>query len=98
MVRLLAGKLVHVVARYSLGGSLANRPHTPSPTQGRYKNHMSEDTQATSNPLELPFAILLWGRNKHPSQPLRSKPTTITNSHSTIPQTLGRLGVGKHQK
>ena len=57
VVLLLASNLVHIVTTYSLGGSRANRHHTPSPTLGPHKTNTNEDPQATSNPLELPFVI-----------------------------------------
>ena len=49
---MLAGKLVPVVAIHSLGGSHANRHHTPNPQPGATQPTQDEDPQAKSNPLE----------------------------------------------
>ena len=68
VVRLFAGNLVHVVTTYSLGGSHANKHHTPSPTQGRCKNQPQMRVQVTRNLLELPFAAPTGNRHKNPSQ------------------------------
>jgi hypothetical protein len=59
MVRLLAGNLVHVVTMHSHGGSQANRHHTPSLIVGRHKIEPTKERglNATSNLLELPFAL-----------------------------------------
>ena len=65
-VHLLAGKLVPVVMIHSLGGSHADRHHTPNPQPGATQPTQDEDTQATHNPLELPLA-LLQERHKNPS-------------------------------
>ena len=51
-VHLLAGKLVPVVAIHLLGGSRANRHHTPNPQSGVAQPTQDKDPQATSNPLE----------------------------------------------
>ena len=67
-VHLLAGKLVPVVAIHSLGGSRANRHHTPNPQSDAAQPAQDGDPQATSNPLELSLA-LHQGRHKNPSQP-----------------------------
>jgi hypothetical protein len=96
-VHLLASKLVPVVVIYSLGGSRANRHYTPNPQSGAAQPTQDKDPQAMRNPLELPLALRR-GRHKNPSQPQRSEPETITFLHSTIHQTSGRLGVGKHQE
>ena len=56
-VYLLADKLVLVVAIHSLGGSRANRHHTPNPQSGVVQPTQDEDPQATRNPLELPLAL-----------------------------------------
>ena len=48
---LLAGKLVPVVAIHSLGGSRANRHHTPNLQSGATQPTQDEDLQATRNPL-----------------------------------------------
>jgi hypothetical protein len=66
-VHLLAGKLVPAVAIHSLGGSHANRHHTPNPQLGAAQPIQDEDPQATHNPLELPLALHL-GRHKNLSQ------------------------------
>ena len=42
-VHLLAGKLVPVVAIHSLGGSHANRHHTPNPQSGATQPTQDED-------------------------------------------------------
>ena len=54
---MLAGKLVPVVAIHSLGGSRANRHHTPNLQLGAAQQTQDGDPQAMSNPLELPFMI-----------------------------------------
>ena len=56
-VHLLAGKLVPIVVIHSLGGSRANRHHTPNLQPGAAQPTQDEDPQATHNPLELPFVI-----------------------------------------
>ena len=66
-VHLLVGKLVPVVAIHSLGGSRANRHHTPNPQPGAAQSTQDKDPQATRNPLELPLALRR-GRHKNPSQ------------------------------
>ena len=66
-VHLLAGKLVPVVAIHSLGGSRANRHHTPNPQPDVVQPTQDEDSQATRNPLELSL-VLRRGRHKNPSQ------------------------------
>ena len=58
MVHLLVGKLVLVVEIHSLGGSRANRHHTPNPQSGAVQPTQDEDPQATSNPLEYLLALL----------------------------------------
>ena len=63
---LLASKLVPVVTIHSLGGSRANRHHTPNPQLGAAQPTQDEDPQAMSNPLEYLLA-LLWGKVKNPS-------------------------------
>ena len=67
-VRLLAGKLVPVVAIHSLGGSRANRHHMPNPQPGAAQPTQDEDPQAMHNPLELPLALRR-GRHNNSSQP-----------------------------
>jgi hypothetical protein len=42
-VHLLASKLIHVVAIHSLGGSRANRHHTPTPQPGAAQPTQDED-------------------------------------------------------
>ena len=66
-VHLLAGKLVPIVAIHSLGGSHANRHHTPNPQLGAAQPTQDEDPQATRNPLELSLALHR-GSHKNPSQ------------------------------
>ena len=66
-VHLLVGKLVSVVAIYSLEGSRVNKHHMPNPQPGAAQPTQDEDPQATRNPLELPLA-LRQGRHKNPSQ------------------------------
>ena len=66
-VHLLADKLVPVVAIHSLGGSRANRHHTPNPQSGAAQPTQDEDPQAMRNPLELPLALRR-GRHKNSSQ------------------------------
>ena len=58
-VYLLAGKLVPIVAIHSLGGSHANRHHTPNPQLGAAQPTQDEDPQATRNPLELSLAPIV---------------------------------------
>ena len=65
-VHLLAGKLVLVVAIHSLGGSRANRHHTPNPQPGATQPTQDDDPQAMSNPLEYLLA-LRHGKVKNPS-------------------------------
>jgi hypothetical protein len=48
-VHLLDNKLVPVVAIHPLGGSRANRHHTPNPQQGATQPTQDEDPQSTSN-------------------------------------------------
>jgi hypothetical protein len=66
---LLAGKLVSVVAIHSLGGSRANRHHTSNLQPGATQPTQDEDSQAMSNPLELPLPLR---RERH------KNPLTIT--------------------
>ena len=66
-VHLLASKLVPVVAIHSLGGSRANRHHTPNPQPGVAQPTQDEDSQATCNPLELPLTLHR-GRHKNTLQ------------------------------
>jgi hypothetical protein len=56
-VYLLAGKLVPVVAIHPLGGSRANRHHTPNPQSGAAQPTQNGDPQATHNPLEYILAL-----------------------------------------
>ena len=56
-VHLLAGKLVLVVEIHSLRGSRTNWHHMPNSQPGATQPTQDEDPQATSNQLELPFAI-----------------------------------------
>ena len=66
-VHLLASKLVPVVAIHSLGGSCANRHHTPNPQSGVAQPAQDEDPQVMSNPLEYLLALRR-GKVKNPSQ------------------------------
>ena len=72
-VHLLAGKLVPIVAIHSLGGSHANRHHTPNPQLGAAQPTQDEDPQATSNPLEYILALCR-GKVKNTSQSPRLEP------------------------
>jgi hypothetical protein len=56
-VHLLANKLVSVVVIRPLGGSRANRHHTPNPQSGDAQPTQDGSPQATSNSLELPLMI-----------------------------------------
>jgi hypothetical protein len=56
-VHLLTGKLVPIVAIYSLGGSRSNRHHMPNPQLGVAQPTQDEDAQAMSNPLEYLLAL-----------------------------------------
>jgi hypothetical protein len=80
---------------HSLGGSHANRHHTPNPQSGAAQSTQDEDPQATSNPLEYLLA-LRQGKVKNPSQSSRSEPETITFLHSTILAAPSRLNGGNH--
>jgi hypothetical protein len=53
----LLATYVLVVAIHPLGGSCANRPHTPNPQPGAAQPTQDGDPQATSNSLEMPFVI-----------------------------------------
>ena len=64
-VHLLADKVVPVVMIHSLGGSRANRHHTPNPQSGAVEPTQDEDPQATSNPLEYLLG-LRWGKGQEP--------------------------------
>jgi hypothetical protein len=66
-VHLLAGKPIPIVAIHSLGGSRANRHHTPNLQLGASQPTQDKDPQATRNLLELPL-MLYQGRHKNPSQ------------------------------
>jgi hypothetical protein len=66
-VHLLAGKLVPIVAIHSLGGSRANRHHTPNQQLGAAQPTQDENPQAMRNPQELPL-VLRRERHKNPSQ------------------------------
>ena len=56
-VHLLVGKLVPVVVIHSLGGSHANRHHTPNLQSGAAQLTQDEDPQATRNPVEYLLAL-----------------------------------------
>ena len=94
---MFADKLVPVVAIHSLGGSRANRHHTPKLQSGAAQPTQDEDPQATSNPLEYLLA-LRQGKVKNPSQSPQSESETSTFLRSTILATLSRLGGGNHQE
>ena len=96
-VHLLAGKLVTIVAIHSLGGSRANRHHTPNPKSGAAQPTQDEDPQATGNPLEYLLALCR-GKVKNPSQSPRLEPETSTFLRSMIPAAPSRLGGGNHQE
>ena len=66
-VHLLGGKPVPIVVIHSLGGSRANRHHTPNPQPGAAQPIQDDVPQATRNPLELSLALYR-GRHKNPSQ------------------------------
>ena len=66
-VHLLAGKLVPIMVIHSLGGSHANRHHTPNLQLGATQPTQDEDPQAMSNLLEYLLA-LHQGKVKNPSQ------------------------------
>ena len=68
-VHLLAGKLVPVVVIHSLGGSRANRHHTPNPQPGAAQPTQDGDPQATINPLEFSFMISHEGGTRTPHNP-----------------------------
>ena len=55
-VHLLAGKLVPIVTITQLGGSCANRHHTPNPQRVPHNQHKRRTLNVTSNILESPFA------------------------------------------
>jgi hypothetical protein len=93
---LLASKLVPIVVIHSFGGSRANRHHTPNLQQGVAQPTQDEDHIGHAQSTRVAFQDLPRGKHKNPSQCQRSEPATITNSRSTIPQSPGHLGVGKH--
>ena len=75
-VHLLAGKLVPVVSIHPLGGSRANRHHTPNPHPGAAQPTQDKDPQATSNPLKVSFVISHGkAQVKHPQFSLKGKST-----------------------
>jgi hypothetical protein len=78
-VHLLANKLVPIVAIHSLGGSHANRHHTPNPQPGVAQPTQDGDPQAKCNALELPFVISM-RKAQEPLTIHREWPRTITNS------------------
>ena len=53
----LPASYIPVVAIHPLGGSRANRHHTPNPQPGAAQPTQDGDPHATSNLLELPFVI-----------------------------------------
>jgi hypothetical protein len=86
-VHLFAGKLVLIMAIYSLGGSRANWHHTPNPQPGAAQPTQDGD-----------FRDLPRRRLKNLSQSPQSEPETITNLRSTILVAPSRLGGSNHQK
>ena len=94
---LVAGKLVPVVAIHPLGGSRANRHHTPNPQSGAAQPTQDRDPQATSNPLEY-LLVLHREKVKNHSQSPWSEPKTITFLCSTILAAPSRLGGDNHQE
>ena len=96
-VHLFAGKQVPVAAIYSLGGSRANRHHTPNPQSGAAQPTQDGDLQATSNPLEYILALHR-EKVKNPSQSPWSELETITNLRLTILAAPSCLGGGNHCK
>jgi hypothetical protein len=64
---LLAGKLVSVVAIHSLGGSRANRHHTPNPQPGATQPTQDEDHISYVQSTRVAFHDLPRGRHKNPS-------------------------------
>ena len=53
----LPASYVPVVAIYPLGGSRANRHHTPNPQPGAAQPTQDGDPHATSNPVKMTFMI-----------------------------------------
>ena len=96
-VHLVVGKLVLIVAIHPLGGSRANRHHTPNPQLGATQPIQDDDLQATSNPLE--YLLALHRRKvKNPSQSPWLEPDIITFLRSTILAAPSRLGGGNNQE
>ena len=94
---MLASKLVPIVAIHSLGGSRANRHHTPNLQLGAAQPTQDEDPQATSNPLEYLLALHR-GKVKNPSQSPQLELETSTFLLSMILAAPSRLGGGNHQE
>ena len=67
-VHLLADKLVLIVAIHSLGGSRANRQHTPNPQPGAAQPTQDEHHTSYVQSTRVAFHDLPWGRHKNPSQ------------------------------
>ena len=84
---------VLVVAIHPLGGSRANRHHTPNPQSDAAQPTQDGDPQAKSNPLEYLLALHR-GKVKNPSQSPRSEPKTITN----LLAAPSHLGGSNHQE
>ena len=91
---MLTGKQVLVVAIHSLGGSRANWHHTPNPQPGASKSTQYEDSQATSNPLVMPF-VISHGVGSKPLTIHRSEPENKHHSLLNDPAAPSHLGVGK---
>ena len=68
---------VLVVAIHPLGGSRANKNHTPNPQSNVAQPTQDGDPQATSNPLDYLLALHR-GKVKNPSQSPRSELETST--------------------
>ena len=83
-VHLLADKLVLVVVIHPLGGSRANWHHTPNPQLGARQPIQDGDSQATSNPLAMPFVISHGAGSKTPHNPsirARVQAPPLLNDH-----------------
>jgi hypothetical protein len=93
----LPASYVSVVVIHPLGGSRANRHHTPNLHSGAAQPTQDGDPQATSNPLEYLLAIHR-GKVKNPSQSPRSELETSTTLRSTILAAPSHLGGGNHKE
>jgi hypothetical protein len=93
---LLADKLVSVVAIHPLGGSRANRHHTPNPQPGAAQPTQDGDPQARRNPLELLFVRSPTRKAQEPLTTHRSELKKNTTLRSMILAVPSHLGVSKH--